>query len=286
MNGMINWFARNSVAANLLMVFIIVSGIIALFNVRGETFPELSLDMVNVEVPYLGAAPEEVEEAVCIRIEEAIHGIDGIKQITSTASGGMGTVLVEVELGSDTRTVLDDIKNRVDAIDTFPEETEKPIIREMLARNQVIDVAISGQTDEFTLKALAERVRDDLSAIPQISQVELVSARPYEISIEVSELALRRYGLTFDDVARAVRRSSLDLPGGIGPERERGDPPQNDRASLSRRGVRGPDPAGTRRRHAITFGRHCDRRRWVRGDRSIRAVRRRADDPHLGLSHR
>ena len=214
MNGMINWFARNSVAANLLMVFIIVSGIIALFNVRGETFPELSLDMVNVEVPYLGAAPEEVEEAVCIRIEEAIHGIDGIKQITSTASGGMGTVLVEVELGSDTRTVLDDIKNRVDAIDTFPEETEKPIIREMLARNQVIDVAISGQTDEFTLKALAERVRDDLSAIPQISQVELVSARPYEISIEVSELALRRYGLTFDDVARAVRRSSLDLPGG------------------------------------------------------------------------
>ena len=214
MNGMINWFARNSVAANLLMVFIIVSGIIALFNVRGETFPELSLDMVNVEVPYLGAAPEEVEEAVCIRIEEAIQGIDGIKQITSTASEGMGTVLVEVELGSDTRTVLDDIKNRVDAIDTFPEETEKPIIREMLARNQVIDVAISGQTDEFTLKALAERVRDDLSAIPQISQVELVSARPYEISIEVSELALRRYGLTFDDVARAVRRSSLDLPGG------------------------------------------------------------------------
>ena len=171
MNGMINWFARNSVAANLLMMFIIVSGLIALFNVRGETFPELSLDMVNVEVPYLGAAPEEVEEAVCIRIEEAIQGIDGIKQITSTASEGMGTVLVEVELGSDTRTVLDDIKNRVDAIDTFPEETEKPIIREMLARNQVIDVAISGQTDEFTLKALAERVRDDLSAIPQLSQI-------------------------------------------------------------------------------------------------------------------
>ena len=214
MNGMINWFARNSVAANLLMVIIMVSGMIALFNVRGETFPELSLDMVNIEVPYLGAAPEEVEEAVCIRIEEAIQGIDGIKQITSTASEGVGTVLVEVELGADPQTVLDDIKNSVDAIETFPEETEKPIIREMLARNQVIDVAIFGQTDEFTLKAMAERVRDDLSAIPQISQVELVSARPYEISIEVSELALRRHGLTFDDVARAVRRSSLDVPGG------------------------------------------------------------------------
>ena len=214
MNGMINWFARNSVAANLLMVFIIVCGMISLFNVRGETFPELSLDMVNIEVPYLGAAPEEVEEAVCIRIEEAIQGIVGIKQITSTASEGVGTVLVEVELGADARTVLNDIKNSVDAIETFPEETEKPIIGEMLARNQVIDVAISGQTDEFTLKAMAERVRDDLSAIPQISQVELVSARPYEISIEVSEMALRRHGLTFHDVARAVRRSSLDVPGG------------------------------------------------------------------------
>ena len=211
---MIAWFARNSVAANLLMVFIVVSGLIGLFNIRGETFPEFSLDMVSIEVPYLGAAPEEVEQAVCIRIEEAIQGIDGIKQITSTASEGMGTVQVEVELGSDTRTVLDDIKNRVDAIDTFPEETEKPIIRELLARRQVIDIAVSGQTDELTLKTIAERIRSELSAIPEISQVELVSARPYEISIEVSELALRRHGLTFDDVARAVRRSSLDLPGG------------------------------------------------------------------------
>ena len=211
---MIAWFARNSVAANLLMVFIIISGLIGLFNVRGETFPEFSLDMVSIEVPYLGAAPEEVEQAVCIRIEEAIQGIDGIKQITSTAAEGKGTVTVEVELGSDARTVLDDIKNNVDAIDTFPEETEKPIIREVLARRQVIDIAVSGQTDEFTLKAIAERVRDELSSLPAISQVELVSARPYEISIEVSELALRRHGLTFDDVARAVRRSSLDLPGG------------------------------------------------------------------------
>ena len=211
---MIAWFARNSVAANLMMMFIIITGLIGLFNVRGETFPEFSLDMVSIEVSYLGAAPEEVEQAVCIRIEEAIQGIDGIKQITSTASEGMGTVQVEVELGSDIRTVLDDIKNSVDAIDTFPEETEKPIIRELLARRQVIDIAVSGQTDELTLKTVAERIRSELAAVPEISQVELVGARPYEISIEVSELALRRHGLTFDDVAHAVRRSSLDLPGG------------------------------------------------------------------------
>ena len=214
MNGMIDWFARNPVAANLLMAFIMVSGLIGMFNVRGETFPELELDIVSIQVPYLGAAPEEVEEGVNIRIEEAIQGIDGIEQITSTANEGSGTVMVEVALGADTRRVLDDIKTNVDAIETFPEQTEKPIITEVLARFRVVDIAVSGDTDEFTLKSIAERVRDDLAALPGISLVEFASARPYEISIEVSEDTLRRHGLTFDDVSSAVRRSSLDLPGG------------------------------------------------------------------------
>ena len=214
MNGMIDWFARNPVAANLLMAFIIVSGLIGMFNVRGETFPELELDIVSIQVPYLGAAPEEVEEGVNIRIEEAIQGIDGIEQITSTANEGSGTVMVEVALGAETRRVLDDIKTNVDAIETFPEQTEKPIITEVLARFRVVDIAVSGDTDEFTLKSIAERVRDDLAALPGISLVEFASARPYEISIEVSEDTLRRHGLTFDDVSNAVRRSSLDLPGG------------------------------------------------------------------------
>ena len=214
MNGSIGWFARNSVAANLLMAFLVCAGVLAAFNLTSDIFPEITLDRVQIEVPYLGAAPEEVEEAVNVRIEEAIQGIDGIKQIISTADEGMGNVLVEVELGADVRRVLDDIKTRVDAIDTFPEETEKPIIRELIARNQVIDLAVSGSADEFALKAAADRIRDDLAAIPTISLVEITSARPYEISIEVSETALRRHGLTFDQVADAVRRSSLDLPGG------------------------------------------------------------------------
>ncbi len=214
MNRMIAWFARNSVAANLLMVFIIACGLIASFSVNSERRPEFSLDRITIEVPYLGAAPEEVEQAVCVRLEEAIQGLEGIEQITSTASEGMGSVLVELELGADARQVLDDIKGRVDAIDTFPEETEKPIIRELSNRTQVIDLAVSGPVGEFALKAAAERIRAELTAIPEISQVEITGARPYEISIEVSELALRRHGLTFDDVARAVRRSSLDLPGG------------------------------------------------------------------------
>jgi multidrug efflux pump subunit AcrB len=214
MNGLINWFARNPVAANLLMVMLVVSGGFATFTVTSEVFPEFSLDMVTIEVPYLGAAPEEVESAVSVRIEEAIQGIDGIKQITSTASEGMGMVQVELELGADARKAVDDIKSNVDAITTFPIETEKPIIRELTTRQRVVDVAVSGAADELTLKRVAERVRDDLAAIPAITQAEVTGARPYEISIEVSETALRRHGLRFDDVADAVRRSSLDLPGG------------------------------------------------------------------------
>ena len=213
-NGGIAWFARNPVAANLTMVFIIVSGLIATTTVKEETFPEIELDRISIQVPYLGAAPEEVEDGVVIRIEEAIQGIDGIKQIQSTASEGSASVMVELELGADARRVVDEVKNNVDAITTFPLETEEPIIRELTARNQVTDVAIAGDTDVFALKTLAERVRDELAAMPEITQVDIVSAPPYEISIEVSEVALRRHGMTFDQVANAVRRSSLDLPGG------------------------------------------------------------------------
>ena len=213
-NGGIAWFARNPVAANLMMVFIIVSGLIATTTVREETFPEIELDRISIQVPYLGAAPEEVEEGVVIRIEEAIQGVDGIKEIQSTAAEGSASVMVELELGADARRVVDEVKNNVDAITTFPIETEEPIIRELTARNQVTDIAIAGDTDVFALKAFAERVRDDLGATPEITQVDIVSAPPYEISIEVSEVALRRHGMTFDQVANAVRRSSLDLPGG------------------------------------------------------------------------
>ena len=214
MKGMIEWFARNGVAANLMMVFIVASGIIALTTIREEVFPEIELDRINIQVSYLGAAPEEVEEAVTIRIEEAIQGIDGIKEIQSTAAEGMGTVTVELELGADARKVVDDVKSSVDAITTFPVQTEKPVIRELTSRMQVTDIAVSGDVDPFTLKAIAERVRDELTAIPGITQADIVSAPPYEISIEVSEVTLRRHGLTFDQVADAVRRSSLDLPGG------------------------------------------------------------------------
>ena len=224
-NSGIAWFARNPVAANLTMIFIMVSGLIATTTVKEEVFPEVELDRISIQVPYLGAAPAEVEEGVVIRIEEAIQGVDGIKEIQSTASEGNASVMVELELGADPRRVVDEVKNNVDAITTFPLETEKPIVREMTARNQVTDISIAGDTDIFALKALAERVRDELTAMPEITQVDVVSAPPYEISIEVSE---SRAAPARHDVRPGGRRRAPFVPGSarrLGPHRRRRDPP-------------------------------------------------------------
>ena len=214
MKKIIAWFASNGVAANLVMWVIVAGGITTLFGIKQEVFPEFASGIVTVRVPYPGAAPEEVEEGVVVRIEEKIQDLDGIKKINSTAAENMATVMVESIEGANVQKLTNDVKSRVDSIDTFPDETEKPIVEEAIIRNQVLEVAISGNADERTLKLLGERVRDDLSALPDITQVELVSVRPYEVSIEVSEEALRRWGLTFNQVAQAVRRTSLDLPGG------------------------------------------------------------------------
>ncbi|HVS62769.1 MAG TPA: efflux RND transporter permease subunit [Thermoanaerobaculia bacterium] len=214
MNRAIEWFTRNAVAANLLMIAILVAGALGLGRLVIEFFPDFSAGTISITVPYLGAAPREVESAVVQRIEEAVEDIEGIDEIRSTAAEGAGTVLLELETDAVVTDVLDDVKARIDALETLPEETEKPIVQDIVVRNQVLTVAIAGNADEGTLKHLAERVRDDLSTLPDVSMVELAAVRPYEISIEVSELDLRRYGLTFDEVVQAVRRSSLDLPGG------------------------------------------------------------------------
>lgn len=214
MNKVVAWFAANSVAANLVVVMIFVGGLLTLPTIKQEIFPEFDTDMVSVSVLYPGASPEEIEETINVRIEEKIAGLEGVKKISSTAAENIGTVTVQAQIGTTTRELLDDVKSQVDAIDTFPEEAEEPVVSEVTIRYHVISVAISGDTDEKTLKHLGDRVRDELSAMPEISQVELVGARPYEISIEVSEDALRRYGLSFDEVTATVRRTSLDLPGG------------------------------------------------------------------------
>ena len=212
--GLLAWFATNHVAANLLMFVIIIAGLLTIFNVKMEIFPEFSLDMITVTVPYRGASPADVEEGVCLRVEEAVAGVDGIKRMTSTAAEGMGMTLIEVEEYAESSTVLEDVKAEVGRIITFPDETEKPVISEAKPRHRVITIVIYGDVSEKVLKELSDDIQDDLTAMENISQVSVSGIRPYEISIEVSEENLRRYGLSFDQVAGVVKNSSIDIPAG------------------------------------------------------------------------
>ncbi|MDJ0699240.1 MAG: efflux RND transporter permease subunit [Woeseiaceae bacterium] len=212
--GIIAWFAANHVAANLLMLFIIVAGVISSFSIRKETQPDFELNMIQVQVPYLGAAPQEVEEGVVVKIEEAIQDVEGLKRVRGRANEGMGRVTIEVETGVDVDRVLNDVKIRVDAISTFPVLTEKPVIYKQEVNNPVILIAIHGDLDEYMRKALAQEVRDDLLKMPQVNQVIYFGDRPYEISVEVSEQTLRQYSLTMSEVSQAIKNSSVDLPGG------------------------------------------------------------------------
>ncbi len=211
---MISWFTRNGVAANLLMLLLVVGGGYSVFSIKREMFPLFSLDTVVVRMPYRGASPSEIEEAVIIRIEEAIEGIDGIKEVMAVAQEGFGTVSATVQKGYDVTSIKDEIKARVDAIPSFPAETERPIVEELLIDRNIIWIAVYGEADEKNLKVLAEKIRDDIVRIPGISQAGVQGARNYEISIEVSEEQMRKYGISFDAVVQAIRRGSLDVPGG------------------------------------------------------------------------
>jgi multidrug efflux pump subunit AcrB len=214
MNGAIRWMAENHVAANLLMLVLIVGGLILGFSIKQEVFPDISLDRIQVSVAYPGAGPEEVEEGVLLKIEENLSGVDGIKQVKSVAAEGYGVVTAEIMTDADIDLVLQDIKSEVDRITTFPKDAEKPVVSKMLNRREVISVVVYGKLPERSLRELAEQVRDELLLEPGITQVDLSGVRPYEISIEIDEANLRRYGLTFDQIAQRIRQASLDLPGG------------------------------------------------------------------------
>ncbi len=214
MRGAIKWMAGNHVAANLLMMVLLVGGLIKAFSIKQEIFPEVSLDMIQVQVAYPGAGPEEVEEGIILKIEDNITSVDGIKEITSKASEGMGVVTAELLVGHDPDVALQDIKSEVDRIITFPVNAEKPIVSKLLNRREVISLVLSGDVPERSLREQAELIREQLLSFPEITQVDLGGLRPYEISIEVPEKNLRRYNLTLDRIAAIVRSASLDLPGG------------------------------------------------------------------------
>lgn len=214
MNAVIAWMIRNGVAANLLLAFILMAGISCLFSLPQKIFPDTNLGRILVSVTYLGATPAEVEEAIVRKIEEQIESIEGIHEVTSTAAEGIGTVNIEFQRGADIARKLDEVNTQIDQITSFPDEAEEPEISEVMARRRVIQVALYGDVPEKTLKELAYRVKDDLSADPNISYVQAEGIRDYEISINVSNDTLRSYNLTLQEIAGIVRRNSLDLPGG------------------------------------------------------------------------
>ncbi len=214
MKTIITWFVDNSVAANLLMAVLVVGGLLGIYTVHKEEFPNMDPEVVRVSVPYLGAAPEESEQGVCIRLEEAVNSIVGIDKIGSYAGEGSCSMVLMLDLSSDTTVTLNEIKSRVDGISGLPAETERPMVSKMTMTGGVADIAISGAADAKTLKTLAYEVRQELAAIEGISQVQVKYVRPYEISIEVSEQTLRKYGITLTQISEAIKRTSIDMPGG------------------------------------------------------------------------
>ncbi len=211
---MIGWFVRNGVAANLLMAIVMAGGIVGLSTVAIRMFPKMDLRTVTISVVYPGAAPTEVERAVVLPIEEAVQGLEGIKELRSEAQEGIATVLIEATRGYPLNKLKENVKTRVDAITVLPNDAERPIVDELVLKEEVIRVAIVADTDPLTLRRVASQAREELLRRSGVSQVSIDGLPTLEVAIEVREETLRRYGMTFDEVATAVRRSSQDIPGG------------------------------------------------------------------------
>ena len=212
--GPLAWFARNAVVANVLILVLLVGGALKAGQVKQEVFPEFTMDTIVINVPYPGASPAEVESGVILAIEEAVRGIDRVKQVRSTSLEGAGVVVVELQLGTSAQEALDEVKSAIDRITSFPESAEEPIVFRVKNRFEVISLVIYGDQSELALRKLAERTRDELLQDPRVTTVELGGVRPYEIAIEIPQDDLRRYNLTLEQVAAIVRQSSVELPGG------------------------------------------------------------------------
>ncbi|WP_147820605.1 efflux RND transporter permease subunit [Salidesulfovibrio onnuriiensis] len=212
--GPIAWMAGNSVAANLLMVVLLVGGLAMGLHIKQEVFPEFSEDTVSVSVSYPGASPEEVEQGIVLAIEEAVMGLDGVKEVTSTASEGSASVTIEALESANLQKLAQDVKTEVDRISSFPEEAEDPVVSEMSRTRQVLSVMIYGNQEDTVLRALAEDLRSELIADPGVTQVELNEVSDLQISIEIPQEKLRAYNLTLEEVAQRLEEASVDVPGG------------------------------------------------------------------------
>jgi len=218
---MIAFFARHPTAGNLLMLFLAVLGITALPGLQRETFPEFAAQELQISVAYPGASAEDVEEAICQRIEDAIDGINDVAELRCEAREGVSISVVEMEEGGDIARFLDDVKTEVEAINSFPEQTEPPVIKELGRTDKVVAIAITGPMAANDLKAYAEQVKEQLQRLPLVSQVKINGFSDHQLRIEVPAKALRQYGLSMSDIANAVARQGIDLPAGSLETRDR-----------------------------------------------------------------
>lgn len=215
MKQILTWAARHTVFANLLMAIMLIIGIVAVFQIRSELLPQFALDRVSVNVAWEGASPAEVEEGICIKLEEALTGVEGVKKITSIAYESRCEIVVELHAWvKNSRDLMEDIRSEIDRIKTLPEDIDRPVVAEVKRINQVVHLSLFGNVSEEVLKRKATEIKDDLLDMPNISKVVMRGLRDWEISIEVSEEMLRRYGLTFQRVANIIRKNVLELSGG------------------------------------------------------------------------
>lgn len=220
MNRAIAWAVQHKAAVNALLAAVLLIGGFCMYNLRREEFPEFELEIILVSVPYPGASPEEIESGICMKIEEAVRAIDGIKKVTTVAQEGSGNLVLELESDvRDVQKVLAEVRSQVDRIPSFPLMAEDPVIQQITMRRLAIEIAVMGPvTDDIdseqNLRNVTEQVRDDLLLLPTVSNVEVVGVRPYQIDVEISETTLREYGLSLSDVAGTIRRENMELPGG------------------------------------------------------------------------
>lgn len=212
--GMVHWFARHAVAANLLMLVCLLGGLLFMGRIGQEVFPDFALDKISITVVYPGASPAEIESGVLLAIEDKISSLTGIDDVTSTAKEGKGVIVVEVVEGANVSQISEDIQRAVNQITSLPVDAEVPQVAIVETKRKVISLALYGDTSEKTLHELAEQFRDELVQDPQITFVELEGVRPLEISINVPQENLRRYKLSLGEIAQRVKEASLDLPSG------------------------------------------------------------------------
>ena len=212
--GAIAFMARSPIITNLLMIILIGGGIWTMYNIQKEVFPQFQLDIVEVSVVYPGAAPEEVEQGIVLPVEEAIIGVQGIKEVVSEANEGSGTITVELVQGTDRMKAFQDIDQAVNRIQTFPDDIEQPQVVLQDQQMDVMQVGLFGDVDVWTLRLLAERLRNQLLSNDQITQVEIGNVPDFVTHVEIPEFRLREYNLTLGEVADIIRMSSEDVPAG------------------------------------------------------------------------